>query len=238
MKTIIPEFILDELKIFGDTQGVLLTGSRTISKVSINSDWDFCIILKDGSPPWRKTWRIKNTWIEVFCSDRKQIEKKFSEELKSGRGVTTYMFAKGLILHDSDSKILDKLQKKARRSLTKGPSKLKSLDYKWIDYDISTYIQDIEDCINDNNPAYLLINHALDEFISYYYRLNRIWLPRSKDRLVDFKKREPELFKMVILINYNSDWISRGKLVIKFAKILAKKFDLRLDGEIFLKSRN
>lgn len=228
----IPSFILTELEKIKGAEAILLTGSRALGKETKNSDWDFMIILKEGSPRWRKTWKMKDTWIELMCNDRKQIEKEFKEDLEEGRGVTTYMFATGMIVKDNSTKVLQALTLHAKENWTKGPTKLKQDKINWIDYDISTYLQDIEDCLHENNPALLMINHAVNEFVNYYFRLGNIWLTRPKERMNDLKKRAPHLYKCILKINTTNNWKAKAKLAIALGVFVGKKYKLKLSGEL------
>jgi len=228
----IPNFILKELKKIKISEAILLTGSRAIGKESKNSDWDFMIILKDNSPRWRKTYKVKDTWIELLFNDRKQIENEFKTDLDVGRGTTTCMFATGKIIFDNKNKILKKLTTKAKKNWGIKPKKLSREKIDWISYDISTYIQDIEDCLNENQKAPLLINHAVNEFVNYYYRLGRIWLPRPKDRFQDIKKVAPKLYQLIVKIEQKNDWRKKANIALSMGKIVAKQYSLNLNGEL------
>ncbi len=230
----IPAAILEELEHIKNAEGILLTGSRAIGKATKNSDWDFFVMLKDGMPRWRKTYKIDGTWIELLCNDEKQIKKEFAEDKKEGRGVTTYMFATGYILRDNPSGVLKRLTKMAKKNWDKRPTRLSKQDVSFINYDISTYIQDIKDCIHDNNPALLLINYAVNEFVNYHFKLNGEWLPRPKDRLDVFAKESKEAFKIVLNVNQSHDWKTKAKLAIKLGTMVGKKFNLNLDGQLYI----
>ena len=175
MTSIIPSEIISQLKKIKNCQAILLAGSRVIDRENKNSDWDFYIILKDKSLRWRKTWKYKNTWIEIFCNDTKQIKDEVIEDLKEGRGVTTSMFATGHILLDTPNHKIQKLVTTAKKNWKKGPQKLSMQEKNWLNYDISEYIQDIEDCLLNNNPAHMIFNQAYKEMIRKKYRLYKIW---------------------------------------------------------------
>ncbi len=230
----IPDFILKELKKIKTAEAILLTGSRAIGKESKNSDWDFMVILKDNSPRWRKTFKVRNTWIELLYNNSKQIEKEFNEDLEEGRGVTTYMFATGKILFDNKDKTLKKLIEKAKTNWNRNPTKLSKEKINWISYDISTYIQDIEDCSHENKEAPLLINHAVNEFVNYYYRLGNIWLPRPKDRFQDIKKVAPKLFHFIMKIEHTDNWQNKANIAISIGKLIGKQYKLNLNGELIV----
>ncbi len=230
----VPAILLEELKRIKGAEAILLTGSRAIGKATKNSDWDFFVMLKDGMPRWRKTYKVDGTWLELLCNDEKQIKKEFEEDKKEGRGVTTYMFATGYILRDSSSGILQHLTKLAKRNWEKRPTKLSQRDLNFINYDISTYIQDIEDCLHDNNPALLLVNYAVNELVNYDFKLRGEWLPRPKDRLAVFAKESKEAYRLVQEINQSEDWKIKAELAIKFGNMIGKKFNLPLDGQLYI----
>lgn len=225
----IPQAIQKKLFSIKNAEGYLLSGSQVLNQTATNSDWDFFVLLKDGSPRWRRTWKVGNTWSEVFCNDRKQIIKKFHEEPKDGRGITTFMFVSGQIIKDKNGK-LKKLVSAAKKVWRQGPAMGKH-QKQWIDYNLATYIQDIEDCLETNNAALLLFNQALNEIVRYQYHLQRIWLPRNKDRMRDLKKRWPKLHKLVIKFNSTSNWKTKAIIVILAAKLVAKDAKLKLSGE-------
>ncbi len=234
MKVKIPNFILTKLKGIKNEEAVLLTGSQATGKATGNSDWDFFIILKDGAPRWRKTTKLKNTWLELFCNNQKQIKKEFKEDLDEGRGITTQMFATGQIVEDNKNKILTKLVKQAKNNWKKGPHKLTGVKLGWINYNLSTYIQDLEDCLHDNNPAHLLINHAANEFINYFYRLGNLWMPRPKDRLNNLRKQDPKIYNLIQKINRANNWQQKTKLTIQLGKSVANIYGLNLSGETYI----
>lgn len=232
MKPNIPSEIITQLKKIKHYQAILLMGSRAIGQESKNSDWDFYIILKDGCTPWRKTWKYKNTWIEIFCVDIKQMKKEFSQDLIEGRGVVTYMLATGYIVFDTPRNSLLNLTLIAKKNWNKGPRKLSKSDLNWINYDISTYLQDIEDCLMTNNPAYTIFNQAYNEFIRYYYRLNNVWLPRPKKRLHDLEINHSEVYQLIKNINKQNNWQKKTLLISKLGKYIGKKYKLSLNGEL------
>ncbi len=230
MKTIkIPSAIWEKLQTIKGAEGYLLSGSRVLNQTATNSDWDFFVLLKDGLPRWRRTWKIENTWLEVFCNDRKQIVKKFREEPKDGRGITTFMFVSGQIIKDKNGK-LKKLVTEAKKVWRRGPAMGKH-QKQWTDYNLATYIQDIEDCLETNNDALLFFNQALNEIVRYQYHLHKVWLPRNKDRMNDLKKRWPKLHKLIIKFNSASHWKAKAKITIRVAKLVATGAKLKLNGE-------
>ncbi len=234
----IPKSILTEIQKIKGCQAIMLTGSRTVGKASKNADWDFFVILKDGVPRWRKTWKIDGEWVEVFCNDQKQIKKEFQEDLQEGRGVTTFMFVSGEIVHDSKGKILGRLVKQAKQNWQKGPKSLTKLGLAWKDYDMATYIQDIEDCLHDNNPALLLINYAVNEFVNNFYRFSNIWFPRPKDRLNDLSKRNSALYQLVQRFNKIIDWREKARKAILIGKFVGEQAELKLTGELYIPPTN
>ena len=237
MISIIPSGIISQLKKIKNCQAILLAGSRVIDRENKNSDWDFYIILKDKSLRWRKTWKYKNTWIEIFCNDRKQIKDEFREDLKEGRGVTTSMFATGHILLDTPDYTIQKLVATAKKNWKKGPQELSMEEKNWLNYDLSGYIQDIEDCLLNNNPAPTIFNQAYNEMIRYYYRLSNIWLPRPKDRLNDLKTNHRDIFAIATLIDKQSVWKKKALLLLRLGNYIGRKFDLSLNGELLVKPK-
>jgi hypothetical protein len=143
------------------------------------------------------------------------------------------MFASGIIVSDRKN-ILRDLIRTAKSNWKKGPKKLTSVKRAWIDYDISTYLQDIDDCIHENNPAHLIFNYAANEFVNYDYRLRNIWMPRPKDRMDDLKKRSPRIYKLIIEINTISNWKLRAKRVIALGKLVGNRNKLQLTGEMYV----
>jgi len=230
----IPPSILHAVTKVRYAKGILLTGSQAMGRTSKNSDWDFHIILPSGHKRWRKTWRVGKTWAEVFCNDKNEILKSFEEDYKSGRGVDIFMFSVGKIIKDDNRNTLLKLQRKALWLWQKGPKPLTRYDKQWIAYNIATYMQDIEDTLHDNYKATLLVHHAIEELIIYYYRLAHVWLPRPKDRLADFKKRQPDLARLTARALVSSNYIKKANLTIKFGGELARKFHLKLSGELYI----
>ncbi len=238
MQNKIPEFILKELAKIKVAKAVLLTGSRALGKESKNSDWDFVVILENNSPRWRKTYKLNNEWIELLCNSKEQIEKEFLKDLNEGRGATTYMFATGIIIKDTKDKILQRLVSKAKKNWSKGPKKLAKKEIELIGYQISTLTQDIEDCLDEENKASLLVSYAVAQFINYYYRLGNTWLIRPKDRLEDIKKNAPELYDFIVKLEEANDWHAKAKLVISMGKSIGHKYGLKLNGELFLPPEN
>lgn len=232
MKPIIPLDIITQLKKIKNCEAILLMGSRAQGKENKNSDWDFYIILKDGSKSWRKTWKYKNTWIEIFCVDKKGMKKEFNQDLIEGRGVVTYMLATGYIVLDTSAKTLRNLTTIAKKNWKKGPNKLTPSELNWINYDISTYVQDIDDCLHANNPAHIVFNQAYNEFIRYYYRLSNMWLPRPKQRLNDLKSDHRRIYKFIEAINKQNNWKNKAKLLLKLGNFVGKKYKLSLSGEL------
>lgn len=230
----VPARLLEELKRIKDAEAILLTGSRAIGKATKNSDWDFFVMLKDGMPRWRKTHKVAGTWLELLCNDEEQIKKEFAEDKKEGRGATTYMFATGYILRDSPSAVLKRLTRLAKRNWEKHPTKLSPQDCNFISYDISTYMQDIEDCLHDDNPAFLLINYAVNELVNYDFKLRGEWLPRPKDRLAILAQESKDVYKLVEEINNTSDWKRKAELTIKLGNMIGQKFNLTLDGQLYI----
>lgn len=123
------------------------------------------------------------------------------------------------------------LIRKAKINWKKGP-RIDKIEKEWADYYIGDDIQDIEDCIYSDNPAYLIFSGALNEFIYYYFRLGNIWFPRPKDRLVELKKRAPRLYKLVKEINMATDWKLKAKKTIEVGRLIGAKYNLKLTGEI------
>ncbi|OGC82079.1 MAG: hypothetical protein A2V81_02920 [Candidatus Abawacabacteria bacterium RBG_16_42_10] len=234
MKIDIPTSILNNLQAIKNNEGILLTGSRVLGKHSKNADWDFHVLLKKGKPRWRKSWKVDDHLLEIFCNDVVAIKKEFKSDASGGRGVMVFMFASGQIIKDNKQKDLQRLQSLAKRLWKKGPNKLSKNDINFISYDIAMYIHDLEDCLHDNNAALLLINHAINEFVRYYYRLSNTWLPRPKDRLQDFLRRSPEMFKIVNEVNDTNSWEEKIHLALRLGHILGKKFKLILDGSLYI----
>lgn len=234
MKIDIPVSILKTLRAIKKVEGFLLTGSRVLGKHSKNADWDFHVILKKGTPRWRKTWKVDNHLLEIFCNDVNEIKKDFESDQKGGRGVNIFMFTTGQIIVDNKKNDLQRLQSQAKRLWEKGPNRLSKNDISFIGYDIAMYIHDLEDLLHDKNPALLLVNYAVNEFVRYYYRLSHIWLPRPNDRLQDLSKRSPKTFKMVDKINLENKWEEKVRLAIRLGKMLGENFKLTLDGSLYI----
>lgn len=230
----IPEQILNELERIKNAEGYMLTGSRVLGKISKNSDWDFFVLLKKGVARWRKTWLVDNEWLEVFCNNEVQIKKYFKEDLKGGRGVNIFMFVTGKIVKDSPKRTMLHLIMRARHLWQMGPNRLTKKDRQMIDYNIATAIQDVEDLLHDNSGDMFLINQTVNDFIKHYYRLKNIWLPRHKEILHDFSKREKELTKLIDRINRANNWKEKSYLAIQLGQRIGKKFGLSLDGCLYL----
>lgn len=232
----IPEKIIKELKRIKNVKGYLLTGSRVFGKTAKNSDWDFFVLLKNDAPRWRKTWLVGGEWLEIFCNDEKQIKEYFKNEKENGRGVTLFMFATGKIIQDDKMGILYKLQMQAKKQWRNGPIPLSKRGRQRIDYDIATTIQDLEDLQHDNNPDIFLINNAMDDFVKYYYRLSRIWLPRRKGYFRDFSRRERKMATLIQKVMNTSIWLEKSSITIQLGRQIGKKFKLSLNGRIHLLS--
>lgn len=234
MKVEIPKQIIAKLNAIQGAQAILLTGSRSVGKPNKNSDWDFCVILKKKDKRWRKTIKIGNTWLELFCNNPDDIKKELEEDLKEGRGVTTTIFATGIIIKDTPKKILRSLTEQAKKNFLRGPHPLSNEDTRWISYSISCYVQDIDDCLQADNDPGLLINQATNEIIRYYYQLQRVWLPRIKDRLIDIKKRDKALFKLVHGALNTKSWKQRAESTRRLGQYVGRKFKLNLDGQLYI----
>lgn len=231
----IPEKIIKELKHIRNAEGYLLAGSRVLGKASKNSDWDFFVLLKNGMPPWRKTWLVNNDWLEVLCGDESQVKEEYFEGgLKEGRGANLMMFATGEIIKDNKKGTLRKLQTQAKKFWKRGPAKLSRQNRQLIDYRIATAIQDVEDLLHDNKPEILLINNTVNDCVKYYYRLKGVWLPRWKERFHDFARREKKMAKLVKQINEADNWQKKARTTIQLGKQIGKRFKLSLDGCIHL----
>ena len=107
----------------------------------------------------------------------------------------------------------------------------------WLNYDISEYIQDIEDCLLNNNPAHMIFNQAYNEMIRYYYRLSNIWLPRPKDRLNDLKANHSDIFAIATLIDKQSAWKRKALLLLRLGNYIGRKFHLSLNGELLVRPK-
>jgi hypothetical protein len=229
----VPQEISEALALLKHVRAILLTGSRSVGMVTSNSDWDFVVLLADGKPPWRKTWKVADTWLEIFCQDEPQIRSYFQHDLKEGKGIVISMFATGQIVHDSADGVLQRLTRRAKQLWKKGPQPLAAADRDRIDYTLTTSIQDIEDCLQLGSRADLIINQALGELVQCYYLLQRAWLPRPKDRLTDLQWAAPEYWAIVDRIGRESDWRERAWLAIRFGRKLAEQYGLPLSGEYY-----
>ncbi len=234
MNNAIPEAILSQLNRIRGIQGILFAGSRALGKANKNSDWDFYVLLKKGEPRWRKTWKYNDTWVEIFCNDETQISKVFHDDLKDGRGVATHMFAHGVIVQDTKQGTLKKLANTAKRNLRNGPKKPTTVEKNQINYNLSTFIQDVCDCKEDNNRADLLFNQAINGCVIYFYRLGCIWYPRPKDRLLDLAKRNKVISRYVESALIEKDWKKKTNKVVGLCKAIGKHYKLSLDGTIYI----
>ena len=142
---VLPQAVSRALRRIRGAQAFLLAGSQALRKASKNSDWDVFVILKDGMPGWRKTWQVGEDKLEVFCSDRRHIEKDLVDEIRGGRGITVHMFANGQIISDNAAHDLCRLTRMASRLWKNGPESLSAAERAFADYDIATYIEDMED---------------------------------------------------------------------------------------------
>ena len=229
---VIPKFIISELKKIKDARGIVLVGSRSLGKESVNSDWDFYVLLENGKGNWRKTLKVKNALVEVFASDETQIEKNFVTGQEIGRGVDIHMFANAKIVVDNSKGTLKKIINKAKKLLKEGPNKLLEKHIEWAQYTIADKIDDLKDCIQDNNPQTLFINSVPEEFVNWHYQLNRKWIPRKKDKLDDIKKHHKDIYNYIQKINDSSDWKNKAKFTIELGNAIGKKFHLNLDGTL------
>jgi len=229
---VLPQAVSRALRRIRGAQACLLAGSQVLKKASKNSDWDVFVILKDGMPGWRKTWQVGEDKLEVFCSDRRHIEKDLVDEIRGGRGITVHMFANGQIISDNARHDLRRLTKMASRLWKRGPESLSAAERAFADYDIATHIQDMEDCLIDKNKAFLLMNHAINEFVGYYFKLSGQWRPRPKDRLTVLSKRSPGLHRLIMKFNETGDWRKKAAITISIGKLVGRRFGLRLGGDL------
>ena len=227
----VPNNIIKSLQNIKGIQGILFTGSRTTKTFSLNSDWDFIILLSDNQKGYRKTYKIDKELVEIFCHPKKELIEFFKIDPVNRIGATTHMLSSGIILKD-DKKILASIIKQAKNIWEKGPRSIEKSEFQWVGYDISTYIQDVEDCLKNNNPAFLLFYQAINEMVKYYYALSGVWLPLPKKRLDDLKKRKPDIYKIVIKFSKTSNWQQKAKIIINFGKLLSKHFNLNINGEL------
>lgn len=233
-KITIPTAILKELSRIKHAECLLLTGSRVLGKPSPNSDWDIFVVLKKGQKRWRKTYQVEGEWLELMCNDETQIRREFADDLTEGRGITMGMFATGQILQDNPTKTLKKLTTQAKRYWVTGPKPLSRSQLNWINYDIATYLQDLEDCLTDRNEAHLLSSQAVNEFVRYYYRLSGKWLPRPKDRLKNFAAQTTTLHALVTKYNRSTKWQQQSQIAIQLGRKLIAKFHLKADGSLHI----
>jgi len=215
-----------------EAQGILFTGSRATGMFSLNSDWDFIILLSDGQKGYRKTWEIDGELVEIFCHPKQELDEFLRTDPLVRIGATTNMLASGIILKDNPKRDFAMIVKRAKNIWKKGPQPVGKIERQWIGYDISTYLEDVEDCVADNNPAYLLFSQAVSEMVRYFYALSRIWLPLPKKRLNDLKKRIPALYALVIKFHTSSEWKQKAEIITNLGVMLAKHFKLNIDGKL------
>lgn len=232
---LLPMEIEQELMRLSSVEGLLLTGSQVLGKAGKNADWDIQVVLSDGQLAWRKTYLVGSEWLELICHDRAQILKRFEEEMRQGaEAPTIFMFASGQVLRDNAAHDLQKLVKRARQLWERGPGKPSKQRMSELNYAIATYLQDIEDCLEENNPAVLLIHYALNSFVRYRFELDAAWIPRAKDRMHELKKRDRRFGMLVEACSLESDWRRKAELAIDIGKDLGKRFQLSLDGSLWI----
>lgn len=79
---LIPTNVLRYLRKISGKKALLFTGSRVVGKATLNSDWDFFVILDDKFSEWRNTSLIDKHLVEVFCINQKDLLEDFNDDLK------------------------------------------------------------------------------------------------------------------------------------------------------------
>ncbi|MDD5590068.1 MAG: hypothetical protein PHQ47_02750 [Candidatus Portnoybacteria bacterium] len=202
-KEIIGEFIKwfksnskrDHLKI----EGLLLAGSFVFpDKLSLNSDLDLFVAIKDNGKRYRGIKKINDVDVDYFINSIAQYRHDFEKAKETDRKTFLYVLANGLIIEDRQQEFLT-LQKEAKKYLKFTAAKgIPDPDLVLAKYFIDDLLKDIEDDLeNGDNFAFqynlnLLSNYLIETFCRYF----KIGLVKPKYQKNEISKEQPEFVRL------------------------------------------
>lgn len=179
----------------GVTDGVLLTGSRSVGNEAENSDIDLQILVRDNTLRERGNQYVDGMLIEYFANPSARICGYLREEARQFNRSTIRMFATGIIVQDT-SGMLSKAQALAGELL-------KSPFEKMSETELSAAKYSIWDCRDD--LCALLASDDVSFPYVYYLNLNRILSLYSRYRgfeLTSPSKQFAQMTDAIFRANY------------------------------------
>lgn len=196
LKDILPELSFNVLKKFvakwkdhEDLAGILLCGSYIHGDAGKNADLDIHIVLTK-TDNWRKRGNIVEEGIEVeyFINPVKQIEQYFKSEYPNGKN-TADMFVNSIIL-ENKSPEFEILLSLASEYMNKELPNLSDDDIYSFKYILDDLRKDLDDTVNidDEIAFYLIFNTIINECLTIFAKVNKIYLNKSKRLIKTLEK--------------------------------------------------
>lgn len=177
-----------------DIAAVAACGSIVRGAPDANSDLDVYVINRQ---PFRM--RVQRFFsgvpAEIFVNPEFQVRAYLSQEQRAARPLTAHMLATGFVMYDPDA-TMAALRREASALLDEPPAPLPNPTLSR--YMIAAIYEDAMDVIDrDPHTAGLYLHEALWQTLTYIFRAQPAFVPRTKDLLQTLRNTRPELHELV-----------------------------------------
>jgi predicted nucleotidyltransferase len=170
-------FVLDRFNVIG----IVAAGTILRGTADATSDLDIYVIHRE---PFRQRIQrfSRNVPTEIFVNPPWTVRSYLSREHADGRPITAHMLATGHVILSIDP-IVDELRAEAAEWLAK-PSRPSPAQIVMDRYLAATLYEDARDIAKkDPSTALLILSQSVTAMISFWYRSNGHFIPRTKEFL-------------------------------------------------------
>lgn len=196
-----------------DIEALIACGTIIRGAPDPSSDLDLYVVNRE---PFRQ--RVQRFFngvpAEIFVNPEFQVRSYFAEEKQDARPITAHMLATGFVMYDPDATIAS-LRREGLALLADPPAApINTIQTRHM---IAAMYEDAIDVIDrDPHTARLFLHNALWQTLIYFFRVQPVFVPRTKDLLSTLRDIDPELHGLVTDAMNSHDAMAAAESIGRF----------------------
>jgi len=175
---------------------LMLVGSavecKDIDEIGDLNDIDIFVIYEKNQNFQREIKTVENIEFDINYFDLDSLELLIEREIPF---ILKAMHKNKLIF---SSEKVEKLIDYGCTKYVNGPNKIEENEIKYLRFDYSSRLQDINKVKGNRVQFNFLADELLHKAITDYYRLNRLWVPKNKKKLIKLKDINEKMYELCI----------------------------------------
>ena len=167
-----------------------LAGSVVRGEATATSDLDIMVIVPEGSPTYRESFRAFDWPVEVFVHTSSEHRQFVAKDAARRRPSTSMMDCEGIILRDVDG-LASQLKQEACALLEQGPPPLTAAELALARYGVSDLMDDLADARADE--AFLIAAQLAEASANVILDCHHHWRGNGKWAMRMLRRLDPAL---------------------------------------------